>query len=359
MDIKNRVFVFQPGIAGRISANNQNMPGNGDNGKLHLTMKVLVGILFVIAVVLAALPGCSDSDISTVRLAHNNWPGYEPLSLARELDLYHGVDVVIQRADSATDVIKAFEQGFVDLAAVTLDEALRLKDGNPSSLLIIAVLDVSHGGDVIIASPGIRSVNELKGRRVGVEANALGAFMISRAMDFSNGLSVEDLQVVPLTHERHLDAFLNGEVEAVVTFEPVKSQLLRNNAHVVFDSTSIPGEIVDVLIVKQQMANQNPEAVSRVVAGYFRALKHVEQNPQSADRIMGGYEGLTAAEFQQSKKGIQIPDLEQNRKLIGGRAPELTKTIERLQQVMLVNRIIQKPVITTELFVDSFLPRKE
>lgn len=315
-------------------------------------------ILILLSVSILTLIGCSSDEKESIRVAHNNWPGYEPLSLAKEKGFYQGVNVEIQRAASATDVIKYIELDAVDIAAVTLDEALLLQDRTSTPLWVITVLDISHGGDVIIAKQDIHSLNDLRGKRVGVEANALGAFMITRALEFAEDLGIDELRVVPLTNDQHAKSFENNEVDAVVTFEPVKSQLINIGGRVLFDSKRIPDEIIDVLIVKKDVGLDKADAIERVVAGYFRALHYISENSAEANRIMGGYGGLSKSEFQKVMSGMRIPGLEENHRLIGGDNPELVSTSGRVQEVLLNNKIILKPIDAAALFDGRFLPNE-
>ena len=84
------------------------------------------------------------------------------------------------------------------------------------------VTDISNGADVILAKPEIQSLKDLKGRRVGVDSTALGAFVITRALG-QVGLSPKDIEIVSLGVSEQERAFKQGIVDAVVTFEPVRS----------------------------------------------------------------------------------------------------------------------------------------
>ena len=182
--------------------------------------KLLFSIVFFIL-----LSGCSINKDKSIRLGMNTWPGYEPFILAKELN-YLSENVYISRLDSATDVVKSFKSDIIDIACLTLDEAIVLQHNSNDDITIIATIDFSAGGDAIIANKTIKNMADLKGKKVGVESSALGAFMISRAVDLTPNLEINDIRIIDVGYEHHMEKFINKDIDAVVTFEPVKTKLL-------------------------------------------------------------------------------------------------------------------------------------
>ena len=310
-------------------------------------------VLFTILLLLVG--SCEKVPERHIDIAHNSWPGYEPLSLAQEERFYGGVQVLVHRAANATDIIKALEHDVVDIAAVTLDEALLLQAKVNEPLVVIAVLDISDGGDALLAGPGIDSLDALKGKRIGVESSALGAFMLSRAMDFSDQNGSRGLQIVPMTHDRHFEAFTRGEVDAVVTFEPVKSQLLRTDAHVLFDSSMIPGEIIDVLVAKARVAREKEREVKAVLQGYFDALDAIGREPDAMNKKMSAYEQVDTDLFLLCKSGLRTPGLKENRTLLSSSDTTLPHAIDHIKAVIFEHDTAEYDKVGL-LITDTYLP---
>jgi len=199
-------------------------------------------------IVLILLGGCSTQEDSPLRVGTNIWPGYEPLYLAQSLGNYAQVPIRLVEYPSASEVMRAFRNQTLEAAALTLDEVLALReDGIP--VTVVLVNDVSDGADVIVARQGISSMKALKGKKIALEAGALGAYMITRALEI-NGMTLEDIQVINKDVNMHEAALLHKEVDAAVTFEPVRTRLLNAGGNEIFNSRKIPGEIVDVLVVR-------------------------------------------------------------------------------------------------------------
>jgi NitT/TauT family transport system substrate-binding protein len=312
-------------------------------------MRVL-RLLFLLPALFLLLQACSESPEAPLRLGTNVWPGYEPLYLGQQLNLIDREAIRLIEYPSASEVIRAFRNRALDAAALTLDEVLLLQqDGIPVS--VILVLDISNGGDVIMARQEIADMSGLKGRRVAVESGALGAYVISRALEI-HGLTLADIEVKHLEVSAHEDAYRDGVVDAAVTFEPVRTQLLNQGAHELFSSREMPGEIVDVLVVHSRMLEQQPQRLRALIAGWFATLAELQQQPGSSAALIAQRLRVTPAEVIAGYQGLELPSREENRQLLSSRGP-LHTTIERLSATMQKNGLLRSTSAPATLLVDD------
>ena len=182
-----------------------------------------------------SLVSCSSNDNRPLKVATNLWPGYEPLYLAQYLGVFHQ-DIEVIQLSSATEVMPAMAHGNLDAAALTLDEVISLRAGG-LDIEPILVLDYSRGGDAIVTLQPKR--DSLVGMRVGVENTALGAIVLSEALNQA-GLTFDDVVIINVSPDEHEKALLQEKLDAVVTFEPVRTRLLRQGAKVLFDTRQAP-----------------------------------------------------------------------------------------------------------------------
>ena len=285
------------------------------------------------------------SQVEPLTLGTNIWPGYEPIYLARNLGHYDD-RVRLVEYSSATEVIRALRNGLIDMGALTLDELLLLRESGVD-MKVVLVTDISDGGDVVMARPEIGSLAELKGRKVAVESSALGAYVLTRALQTVN-LKPSDVRVKQIEVDRHLLAYREGTADAVVTFEPVMSRLKNEGAKVLFDSSKISGEIVDVLAVRTEVLGVKNEHLRLLVDGWFKALAHLSERPDDAGRRMADRLQLTSEEVLQSYNGLKLPTLEENRVLLNeSNSSSLLASAEKLAQVMREeNLLAEKPTLS-------------
>jgi len=307
--------------------------------------------------VLPLLAGCSDAfDESTesqpMRIGSNVWPGYEPLYLARELGYYEGLPISMVEYPSASEVLRAYRNGAIQAAALTMDEVLILAESGLDPRVVL-LLDVSQGGDVILGRDGVQRVADLKGRKVGVENTALGAYVLSRALAMHD-MQVSDVTLVPLEVNEHEAAFKAGKIDAVVTFDPVRTRLLDVDAQLLFSSEDIPGEIFDVLVVDGEYLAQHREVVASLVQRWFQTLEYQRQNPQRAAEVIARRQQLKTEDYLASMDGLKMVSRAENIEALSGQSPPVRAVMERLKNSMLQNKLLQKNV-DVERLVDAGL----
>jgi NitT/TauT family transport system substrate-binding protein len=286
-----------------------------------------------------ALAGCMREPETALRIGTNVWIGSEPLYLARELGRLDPASVQLVEYPSASEVLRAFRNQAIDGMVISLDELFGLAvDGFQPR--IVLVVDVSHGADVVVGRHGMRTMQDLKGRSVAVESSALGAFVLSRALAL-NGMQTTDVNVVHLESNEQPSAFEKGQVDGAVTFDPYRTQFLRAGATTLFDSTQIPGEIVDLLAVRASALERHPKAIRTLLGGWFDAIDYMKREPKDAARRMGIRQQTTGEQFLEALRGLHIPSREQNLRMLGGTTPELASTGRRLMSLMVEAKLLR------------------
>jgi NitT/TauT family transport system substrate-binding protein len=278
-----------------------------------------------------ALPGCAPAGVAPLRIGAHPWVGYELMYLARERR-YIAETVRLVEIPTASASLRALSAGTLEGAGLTLDEVLSAR-ARGLALQVVAVVDVSNGADVLLGSPAVGSLAALRGRRIGVEQSATGALMLDAALA-RTGLRAADVQLVPLAFNEHAQAFQSGRVDALVSFEPVRSQLLGQGAQVLFSSADVPGLIVDVLAVRADAVPRQAAALSALVAGLFRAQADWRRDPTAQAPLMAARLRLPPATLVRAFDGLDLPDLAANHQWLTGAAPTLAQSAARLAAVM-------------------------
>ncbi len=285
--------------------------------------------------VLPFLASCSAAPAPPVRIGVNPWVGYDPLVLLREIDhpLLSEVQVIELMSNSESQ--RALRNGIIDAAALTLDEALRLADqGLP--LKIVAVLSDSFGADAVLAKPQLRQPGELRGQRLGLESTALGELMLAKLLDQS-GLKQTDLILVHTEAGLHAEGLENGSLDAVITFEPMKSQLEKSGFQVIFDSRQIPGTIIDVVVAR---ADLSPARRHSVAKAWEKGLAHFLEAPEQSTKILAAGTALSQEEYRNALRGIHFLSAAENRALLTGGLPARAAGIV---EIMLEKRLLNQP----------------
>lgn len=250
------------------------------------------------------LLGCTEQAQTPLRIGTNTWPGYEPLYVTQKKYPEFQTQIKFVEYRNASQVLNGIINNSIDVAAVTLDEAVKIKTLG-YDIQVVWIIDESFGADALM-SLHYDSILELKGKKIGVETSALGAYFLKRFLEI-NQLKKSDFDVVNLEVNRHYSALIEEQVDAVLTFDPVKGKLLAAGAVNLFDSTQIPGEIVDVLIVNRYDFNANQQAVlSAFLAANSKTVAAINHNITPYFHSLNNRLNLPEAQFYASYQQLHL-----------------------------------------------------
>lgn len=218
--------------------------------------------------------GCEPKQ--PLKIAAQMWPGYAFLFLARDHAFISAKHIDLIETDNLAHSSKLLLEGRVDGAALTLDEVLHLLDQGVS-LRVILVLDSSAGGDAVLVKPGITSLVQLAGKRIGVENSTLGAIMFARLLEAA-GLQAEHIQKVDIGFD-HFEEVQRQQLDAVITYTPNTLRFENIGMVNIFDSRSIPSTVIDVLAIRGEALQDHEATVRELIAGHFQAQELWKHQP--------------------------------------------------------------------------------
>ncbi len=292
-------------------------------------LRILI-LLFIFFSVSLSLTACASKP--PIRIAISAWAGVEPAELAYQLGYYekYGVNVELTRFSAYSDSIAALVDGNADAGMHTLDDAIRYFSAGKDARVVL-LTDYSFGGDGLVARPGIETLADLRGTRIGAEVGTVGHLSLLKILEIGE-LTTDDVEIISIPAWEIQQAMLNGEIDAGVTWEPYLAGTAEEmGGKVLITSRDYPEIIITTMTFDAAVVEERPEDVQKIVAAYFDAVEYIKQNPQDAYQRMGQAEGISAEEFETHVAGIQYLDLSANSNIFGaqgnGRAFEQASVI--------------------------------
>jgi NitT/TauT family transport system substrate-binding protein len=237
----------------------------------------------------------------------NTWAGHAPgVVFNRGLEpndkshykTEYGINVRFVLLEDPAAKLAAFKKGDIDVMWDTVDnwarEASTLAEGATRGKSII-LQDWSRGGDGIVSLATIKSVEDLKGKKIACTQFTPSHFLLLFLLNQS-GLSSEDRQKIEkdiiFTQDAPAAAamFKAKRVDAAVTWEPDLSGAVEargEEAHVLVSTTAATNVIADTLVARQDLIEKAPETVRAFVAGWFKGIAMIKDDPASANQIVG------------------------------------------------------------------------
>lgn len=279
--------------------------------------RFLAGLL-LLGLSATSLTACQKptSGDAPVRIGYSAWPGWFPLQVSEEKGLFKqaGVPVTLQWFDGYLDSINALNAGQLDCNSQTLGDTISSIAGG-ADLQVVLTNDYSTGNDQIIAAPGIKSVADLKGKKVAAEEGTVDHYLLLLGLKKA-GLSAKDITFVPLETGAAAAAFAAGKVDAVGVFAPFTTQALkRPGSTTLFSSKDFPGAISDHLVCRADFVAKNPEKVQKLVDAWFATLKTIKAEPAATLAIMAKRAAVSEAEYKAYDAGTTILTLDQNKQV--------------------------------------------
>jgi NitT/TauT family transport system substrate-binding protein len=273
--------------------------------------RVISGLMMALAI------STSAKAAEPLKIGYSDWPGWVAWEIAIEKQWFKeaGVDVVFEWFDYVASM-DAYAAGKLDAVSMTNGDALVTGATGAKSVMIL-INDYSNGNDMVVAKPGISSVKDLKGKKVGVEIGFVGHLLLLNALE-KNGLTESDVELVNVPTNETPQVLASGEVDAVVAWQPSSGQALNlvPGSTAIYTSADEPGLIYDVLAVSPSSLAARRDEWKKVLNVWYRAVAYLKDPATSEDAIsiMAARVGLEPAEYKSFVNGTNILTLEEAKK---------------------------------------------
>jgi NitT/TauT family transport system substrate-binding protein len=255
-----------------------------------------------------------------LKIGYSDWPGWVAWEVGIEKDWFKdaGVDVQFEWFDYVASM-DAFAAGKLDAVAMTNGDTL-VTGATGGKGVMALINDYSNGNDMVIAKPGIGSVKELKGKKIGVEIGFVSHLLLLDALK-QNGMSEADVELVNVPTNETPQVLASGQVDAIVAWQPNSGAALNlvPGSKAVFTSADQPGLIYDVLAVTpESLANHRADWL-KVMQVWYRIVDFImDPNTfEDAVKIMASRVGVPAEEYKTFISGTKILTLDEAKALAG------------------------------------------
>jgi NitT/TauT family transport system substrate-binding protein len=247
--------------------------------------------LLMLGVILVAMTSTSTLHAQprdSFRIAWSIYVGWMPWGfgadsgiVAKWADKY-GIDIEVVQINDYIESINLYTAGTFDGVTVTNMDALTIPAAGGVDTTALIVGDFSDGNDGLILK-GADGIEAVRGKRVHLVELSVSHYLLARALD-SVGMTERDVRIVNTSDADIVGAFGSRDVDAVVTWNPQLGEIRRrDDARVVFDSSQIPGEIMDLLVLNSAVLEANP-ALGKALTGAWYEIMAVMQGEDDAAR---------------------------------------------------------------------------
>jgi NitT/TauT family transport system substrate-binding protein len=273
---------------------------------------------WVLAVVLASSMGAAPAVRAAISVGYSDWPGWVAWQVAIDKGWLKepGLDIKFQWFDYSASM-DAFAAGKLDGNLVTNGDALVTGAAGARNIMVM-LTDYSNGNDMIVARPGIKTLKDLKGKKIGIEIGLVEHLLLLDGLK-KNGMSQSDVTLVNSKTNETPQVLASGQVDAIGAWQPNSGMAMRAlpGSHPVYTSAQAPGLIYDVLIVSPASFIAHRAEYLKLLQVWGRVVSYVD-DPQTRDdavKIMAARVGLTPAQYKPLLEGTHLIGIAEAKKV--------------------------------------------
>ncbi len=328
---------------------------------LERFVPIIFGLLYLVLGGVS-LFGASNTNANPERpkyeIGLGPWMGFGPFYLAQENGYFEeaGLDVELTVLTGIAERNSALRSGNIDALAAPVDYFV-LSAGNGLETKIVMAVDESTGGDGIVARKEIQSIEELRGTRVALQ-RGLPAEFFFRALLRDHNMTIEDVETVDMETAQAGAAFLAGQVDAAVVWEPWLTKAKEEGGgHVLASTAEYPDLIVDCLAFNTDVVQRSPHDVQKIVNALFRAIEYWHAHPAEANAIMAPHFDISAEKYATILQGLKFCDRVRNKAYFGTPSDPgpIFHVAGRASDIWLEAKVIKRPVIADAIISTDFV----
>ncbi|WP_132951449.1 putative urea ABC transporter substrate-binding protein [Rhodovulum bhavnagarense] len=271
---------------------------------MSLRLSSVVGSLVALGA-LSAMPVSAEPK-SEFKVGWSIYVGWMPWGYAAEAGIVdkwadkYGIEIEVTQFNDYIESINQYTAGAYDAVTLTNMDGLSIPAAGGVDTTAVIVGDFSAGNDAVILKDSA-NLGDIAGRDVNLVEFSVSHYLLARALD-SVGLSERDVKVINTADPDMVAAFQTRDVTAMVTWNPIVSEIAAlPGANLVFDSSDIPGEIIDLMVANTEVLTDNPD-FGKALAGiwYETAALMVADTPEgaAARAAMGAASGTDQAGYE-------------------------------------------------------------
>jgi NitT/TauT family transport system substrate-binding protein len=291
--------------------------------------------------VTVSLSGPAVAQETRVVIGISGWTGFAPLTLAKEAGIFkkNGLDVVIKKIPQK-DRHLAIASGDIQCAATTVETWIVWNASGVATKQIFQ-LDKSYGADGMVVRNNIASIKDLKGKTVAASAPGTAPYFTLAWFLKKNGLSLKDVTIVNLEPAAAAQAFVAGQNDAAMTYEPYLSTVRAapDKGKIIATTLDYP-MVMDTFGCTPKFLADNPKAAQALTDSYFGALEMIAKEQARAYEIMGADVKQTGEQFGNSAKFLRWQDKSANQKFFAGELQAFSKeAAELLLEIGIIKQV--------------------
>jgi len=321
------------------------------------SLSVLCVLTLAVSLIVNAC-SLAPQQLAPLRVGIVSWAGYDIALYAQEAGLFkkHGLDVQLVRFENQQDSTRAMLRGNLDANFASLWDVMQSDPGNDKPAVVM-VTNISHGADGIVAQPAIKSVANLRGKRVGAKLGTVNHQILLEALNLHQ-IKPQEVKIEDISNETAVDLMQQGLLDAAVYWQPLlgeTAQAIKGN--IIFTTQEVDSLVIDTWVSRSTITRTKKAELKQFIMAWFDIMSAVEKKPNVVFQKVAQNLGQKGEAFAKDYAGLKKGDIAmQQNMFLSGRLPkaiaqmaELLKSDPRAGRMPRQDVEINTEIVTTAI----------
>jgi NitT/TauT family transport system substrate-binding protein len=313
--------------ASKPHSSDKTQSGSKPSSLWHRRSVLSLSGLFAIALFISvAFSACSlQQKPLQLKVGITTWPGFDIILYAQEAGLFkqRNLNVELIRFENQQDSTRAMLRGALDITFASIWDVVQSDPGNDKPTVIL-VTNVSYGSDGIVAQPAIKSVEALRGKRVGAKLGTVNHLILLEALKLHQ-IKPSEVEIEDLSNETAVEMMEKGKLDAAVIWQPLLGETARKiNGNIVYTTRELDSLVVDSLVSRTTTIQNKRAELTQFISAWLDVMHRVETKPTEVYQVVAKQLDQSGASFGEDYAGLKKGDVAMQRHMF--QSPDGLKT---------------------------------
>lgn len=296
----------------------------------------LSGLCLMALILSLAINACSLGQapkLQPLKIGISSWVGFDVVRYAQTADLFkkHGLAVELVQFENQQDSSRAVMRGVLDAAFVALWDVVQIDSGNDKPAVAM-VTNISHGADGIVTQTSIKSVEALRGKRVGAKLGTVNHLILLEALKLHH-IKPADITIEDVSNESAVELLAQGKLDGAVIWQPLLGDTAKKiKGNIVYTTKEVDSLVIDTLVTNVTLLNQKKAAFTQFVSTWLDVMHAVDVQPKTVYEQVGKQLGQSGAAFGSDYAGLIKGDISLQQRMF--KQDGLKQAIAQLTQLL-------------------------
>jgi NitT/TauT family transport system substrate-binding protein len=295
----------------------------------------------------------APQQLAPLRVGITTWAGFDIVLYAQEAGLFkqRGLDVQLIRFENQQDSTSAVLRGTLDANFTSLWDVMQ-SDSESDKPAVVMVTNISRGADGIVAQPAIKSVEELRGKRVGAKLGTVNHLILLEALKLHQ-IKPAEVKVEDISNEMAVDLMQKKRLDAAVIWQPILGETAQSiKGNIIYTTQELDSLVIDTLASRTTIIRTKKAELKQFIMAWFDLMSAVETKPNVVFQKVAQKLGQKGEAFAKDYAGLKKGDIAMQQQMFkSGRLPEaIAQMAELLKSDPRAGRMPRQDVeINTEI----------